>query len=94
MDEAYSHFSRSFICQFISSPTHTPERSDYYGGPPGMMAYMHEAAANGSAASQYAMACHYEIGAGVPLDRARARALCWADNPIRRRLQCASWTSE
>ena len=53
------------------------------------MAYLHGAAANGSAASQYALACHYEIGTGVPLDRPRARVLHWADILI---AGCGSWT--
>ena len=45
---------------------------------PEHMAHLQAAAINGSAAGQYALACHYEIGAGVPLDRARARASHWA----------------
>ena len=51
------------------------------GGPlPELMTYLRGAAANGSPAGQYALACHYEIGAGVPRDRARARVFSWADN--------------
>ena len=42
---------------------------------PELMEYRERAVAAGSAAAQYALACHCEIGAGVPQDRARAREL-------------------
>ena len=42
---------------------------------PELMEYLERAVAAGSAAAQYALACHCEIGAGVPQDRARAREL-------------------
>lgn len=59
-------------------PTNTqPNRR---GPLPELMAYLQGAAAHGSPAGQYALACHYETGAGVALDRARARAFSWADN--------------
>jgi hypothetical protein len=47
--------------------TYRPERD--------LMDYLQQAASNGSAMAQYALACHFEIGSGVPLDRARAHAL-------------------
>jgi hypothetical protein len=42
---------------------------------PELMEYLERAVTAGSAAAQYALACHCEIGAGVPQDRARARDL-------------------
>lgn len=40
-----------------------------------LMEHLERTSALGCAPAQYALACHYELGAGVPKDRTRARSL-------------------
>jgi hypothetical protein len=40
-----------------------------------LIEHLQKAAGNGCAVAQYALGCHHEIGAGVPKDASRTRAL-------------------